>query len=352
MENDGLIKKNIKEKIKKYNYGLAFLKSILAFTVLISHNFNNNSTKNKIILFITKNRKTHVPSFFILSFYFSCNNLLSLNIKNFLKRIIRLLLPYIIWPVIVLKINYLFNLIHKKKLLSDDYQSLKIQLLWGRRYMNQFWFQWNLIATTILFYSIILIIRKHCLFIFLLLLIFSYISQYSGYYYNNCYMKYAPHKRYTIARMYEVIPFAVTGFIIGFYKVMKIIQNIQIKTFIISIIVYNAVKDYKIFSDIRGVSFYGIHLNIQSICLIFIFSLFPLNNIKNNYLKRFINIILNYSAGIYYLHVSIHNYLKFDFNVFKDGTFLCIIINYIICCCICHIGMLFFSQSPLKYLFC
>ena len=94
---------NGKENINKknINYGLALLKSFLSFLVIIIHNFKKNSTNNKIILKIAYNRIPTVPSFFIMSFYFMCNNLLSLNIKLLLKRLERLLIPYIIWPIFI-----------------------------------------------------------------------------------------------------------------------------------------------------------------------------------------------------------------------------------------------------------
>ena len=59
---------------KQFNYGLAILKSYLAFLVVLSHQFSKKTTKNKIILKLTKKMNYHVPCFFIMSFYFMCNN--------------------------------------------------------------------------------------------------------------------------------------------------------------------------------------------------------------------------------------------------------------------------------------
>ena len=94
-------KKDEPKKLKVFNYGFAILKSIQSFLVVSAHNFKKESTKNKIILFITKERLLHVPTFFILSFYFMHNNLLSLKPKIILNRLMRLLIPYIGWPIIV-----------------------------------------------------------------------------------------------------------------------------------------------------------------------------------------------------------------------------------------------------------
>jgi len=351
-KNEKIITKNSFNAKRNFNYGLAILKTLLAFSVVIAHNFKKKTTKNEIILKITEDRKLHVPSFFIMSFYFTCNDLLSLNVKLLFKRMIRLLLPYISWPIIIFTINNIVNLKYKKKLFPDTFQLLKLQLLWGSSYMAQFWFQWNLIVITFLFYIIKAIFQKNVLSILQFLLILSYISQYSGYYYKNYFRKFPSYNKYTISRLFEMIPFGVTGINLGLYKVIKYLQEVKVKTFIFSVVIYNVVKEYNIFTDIKGVSYYGINLNIESICLIFIFSLFPLNNITNNFLKKLLVLLTNYTAGIFYLHVSVRNYLKYFINDIKNGTFFGLIINYFICYCICQFGMFFFSKTQFQYLFC
>ena len=85
-------KKEVINISKPFNYGLAILKSMCAFLVIVTHQFNKDSTKNKFILFITKQRTFHVPCFCMLSFNFMCNTLLSLNPKKIIIRIFRLLI--------------------------------------------------------------------------------------------------------------------------------------------------------------------------------------------------------------------------------------------------------------------
>ena len=141
--------KNKKLNSAKYNYGLGFLKVILAFDIIRSHNFNYNSTKNKILLYIfNRNRKIHVPAFCIMSFYFMHYKLLSSNIKLFLQRIERLLIPYILWPIITFILN---NYILNKFIVLDKYSlnQLKEQLLFGNSYL---WFQLDLIILTCIFF--------------------------------------------------------------------------------------------------------------------------------------------------------------------------------------------------------
>ena len=98
--------------------------------------------------------------------------------------------------------------------------------------------------------------------------------------------------------------------------------------------------------------FQGIDLIIQSISIVFIFSLFPSEKIKNEFISKFLIIITNYTAGVYYLHVPIHWYFEDYIDSIKNRTFIGAIINYLICYFICFIGIKIFGKTPIKYLFC
>lgn len=337
-------------KVKEINYGLAILKSLLSFSVVISHCFSHNSTNNKIIQNIARNRAIHVPSFFIISFNFMCKNLLSKNIKLIFQRMKRLLIPYIVWPIVFWIINNLLHL-KNKNIHPFNLKTLKIQLLWGHAYMTQFWFQWDLIVITIIFFLIVLLFNQYFMFILQTILIASYFFQYCNHNYISIIWNYPFYNRFTVGRMFEMIPFGVTGFILGYYQILNSLKKYKIKTFIFSIMIYNAITDYKIFASKFGLGYNGIALNIRSICVIFLFSLFPSNKIKNIYIINFLNKTTNYSAGIYYLHFSIHQYFSYYFQQMRKRTFLGVIINYIICYIVCALGNMIFGNTNLKYLF-
>lgn len=337
-------------KKKTFNHGLALLKVILEFLVVRAHKFNKRSTNNKIILYLIKERALHVPSFFIMSFYFMCNNLLSLNIKIIINRLMRLIIPYIIWPIIIWEINHIWNIKFNTKL-ADTYEDLKKQLLWGHNFTPQFWFLWNLIIITILLIIIISVFRKHTTFFLELFLIQSYVAQYSELHYI-IYKKYPPYKGKTLCLFFESVPYALTGFILGIYKIIDVIQMNKIKSLILSASLYKFITDYNIFINIKGLYYKGIKFNIQSICVIFIFSLLPSEKINKLAISKFLTFITNYTAGVYYLHWAIGNYLSIYFIDIKNGTFLGLFINYFSCYFICYIGMLIFGKTQLKYLFC
>ena len=285
-----------------------------------------------------------------MSFYFMCNNLLSLNIKLLLKRLERLLIPYIIWPIFIWFLNIIFNYKFHDKY-PYTFEILKLQILFGHMYMTQFWFLWSLIIITIIFNIVIFVFRKSSLFIFHLLLIISYQLQYSGYCYNNFFLNFPNYNKYTISRTFGMFPLAVTGYTFGIYKIINSIQNSRIKTFIFSVIIYNNINNYKIFAPQPGDNYYGINLNIKAICIIFIFSLFPIDKIKSSFFQKLIILLTKYSGGIFYLHISIANFFRPYFNEIRNGTFFGIIINYNICDLISFFGMLVFRNTSLKYLF-
>ena len=238
-------KEEPKKSNRPFHYGFAILKSVMAFLVIVFHQFNKKTTKNKLILFITKKRRIHVPCFFILSFYFMHYSLFPLNPKKiFITRMYRLLIPYIGWPLITFVINKKYNKIFKQNL-PDNIDILKKQLLFGFGFLIQFWYLWDLIACTIIFAIVIYTFKKYGLFVLQLMLVLSYALQYSGYYYK--YMNKSQHCiRYSVGRIPEMIPYGVSGIILGFYNIINYLQKYKIKTFIFSFMTYNIITDYKV----------------------------------------------------------------------------------------------------------
>ena len=224
----------------------------------------------------------------------------------------------------------------------------------ANRYIFPFWFHFDLILITILFFIIIFIFRKYFLFILQILLLFSYTIQYSKNDFNNFFRKNPYYNERSIRCIPSSIPFTVVGYTLGYYNFLDIIQKHKIKTFVLSYLIYNIIADYNIFTNISNETFAeyaGIYRNIQSICLIFIFSLFPSYSIKINIIKKFLIFITNYTGGIYYLHAPLKMYLNDYFEDIKKGTFLGCIKIYIIIYSICFFGMLIFGKTPFKYLF-
>ena len=334
---------------KYYNYGLAILKVILALDVIVSHNFNKDSTKNKFLLFILRRRRLHVPSFFIMSFYFMYNDLIKLDKKKIKNRLERLVIPYIGWAIIIWILNNLLKFFFKI-IYHTELNHLINQILWGNIYIIQFWFQWNLIFITILFIIIIVYIRNNYKFIFLLLTIFSYILQYSGY--NKKFYKFlSSEKKKCLSRLAVMMPYAVTGFILSFFKIINILKKNVINVFILSLTMFIFLGNYSVFLHLDDIPYSGIEYNIRSIYLISIFSIIPFEKISNKLIINILKYITNYTAGIFYLHWSIIIYLRNFVEPVKRQTFLGCIIIYFICYIISFIGIYILGKTKFKYLF-
>ena len=84
----------------KINLGIEVLRSLLCFWIVIIHCSN---LKKEHIKYLGK--KFHVPTFILISFYFYYNTM-SLRIETrIIARFQRLLIPYILWPIIILVSN-------------------------------------------------------------------------------------------------------------------------------------------------------------------------------------------------------------------------------------------------------
>jgi len=222
---------------RKIYYGLSILKALLAFDVINTHCFNKNSTSNKAIIYLLKSTKLHVPSFIIMSFYFTHNILTNFDINKINKRFERLLIPYIGWPLILVIMS---NFIHYffKQYYQYPFKILIYQLILGDapNIPLHFWFLFDLIITSILFLIIIKIMKHHYLFILELLMIFSYFLQYSK---LNLKFYYYVNMKVSLGKENEFLPFAITGFFLFELNIIEKLQKYKIYTFIISLIILN-----------------------------------------------------------------------------------------------------------------
>ena len=153
------------------------------------------------------------------------------------------MIPYLGWLIIIFPLNNLIlaNLFKLNKKYS--FKVLKMQLLVGNTYMILYWFQEVLIFTTLLFFILIFIFKKYHLFIFQLLGIAAYVSQYSKY---NLRL-YNKFKRESIGRFSELLPFASTGFTLGTFKILDFLNKQIIKTINFSLLIYDLVEIFDVF---------------------------------------------------------------------------------------------------------
>ena len=341
---------NLKVDKNKYNISLALLRMILCFLVVNAHLFNSSKSfiKNIYILQLLKNNIS-VPIFFIMSFYFCYKIISSKNIEKIKKRIERLIIPYFIWPIIILLINNLFYLILNLKLKRSLFDLL-LQYITGHNIVAVLWFQLNLIISTILILSLEILFKNNTLFILFNLIILAYIFQYSNLNYNY-FSKYNYYMKYPYGRFMEIIPFCISGCILSYYNIIKYLNKDKVKTIYMLFLILFFLKKCNLINKSKGFNYQGINLHIKSLIIFLLFLLLPSEKITNIYIINFFKIFTNFTSGVYFLHIPVYNYVyKYIKLIQKQDIVGCLII-YLMCYFISFIGIKIFGKSKLRNLF-
>ena len=344
--NNNKKKKIIKEK----NLGVQILRNILCFYVVIDHSL----TYQIKISYIFFRYRLHVPCFIIIAFFFSHRVISERNCFKIIQRFERLLIPYIIFPILLLFINNLSFIFFKisffgRLIILND---LYTQLIIGRGILNVFWFQFYLIINTLLFVIISFLLRKIYLFVILHIYIISYIIKYKNNYFDF-FMQFHTIVQESVGQIIEVIPMSVSGSLLAHSNILPIIRKNNYNKLIIyfSLITLFVIFKYGIFTDIRKIAFCGIIVDIGSILLFIIFYLIPFNNIKSQQLEKILLNITKYSQGIYSLHLIIMYSLESKINSIKKKFFSGGLIIYIVSYLISFIGEKLTKKTKLVYLF-
>ena len=345
-------KKN-KNIIIYYDIGLSILRPFLSFFVIMSHCYNYQIAQGAWRRFYQNADRFlfHVPIFFLMSFYFSYKTVVSRNYVKQMKRLERLLIPYIIWPIILFFLNYILKRIIIVKIIYT-FKDLRFQLLYGflNSYLRVLWYQWVLILITICYFLISLLFKNHINFIIIILSIAAFIKEYDGENYR-LYKKYRDGRRDTYARIVEMTPFSVIGFLLASQGIINYLRKFKLKTFLVCIFIIYTFFNYNIFLTVKGSGYHGIKMYLISISIFICLAMFPSEKIKNKIFLKIIKKITNHTAGIYFIHEIVFRYIKEYFIIFKNKTLKGCIILYLICYLICLCGANISGKNKLRNLF-
>ena len=347
MLNRHLIKKS------KYNVGIGFLRVVSSLMVVMIHCFNIKTTSNTKIIFFYINKLYSVPIFIFLSFYFMANFLININKSKLIKKLERLIIPYIIWPVVILALNKYLNLQNKLNL-PHSFEDLKIQILYGWHYLFPLWYIYVLILYILLFIIIILVFNNHYLFILNILTIFSYIIQYS----RLIPLKFKNKLAYPVViRIPQHFQFAVLGFMFSSFKVMSYLEKHRFKTISSSLLLLYLIFKYNLFSIERAHEYSDLRYFFGTPPIFFIFTLFPFDYIiENKILFQAAKEATYYTMGVYTIHVNIYNYIlnnviNYRFISIKNRNFLGCLTIYFFCYLISFLLNQILKKSKLKNLY-
>ena len=323
---------------RKINLGIQILRVILCFWVIAFHTLNIKKI-NYFVFYITKTKFFHVPCFSFISFIFASNIFTDINISKFKQRMQRLLIPYIVWPLIVFINN---NIFEKKRTIK--LYDLKIQLILGSQFMIPLWFLFSNIILTIIFFLLSYFLMNHFLFICQLLMILSYMAQYS--YFHKLFVIYKENVRFPILGSFSIFPICITGFTMASLNIKKILKEYRIKTLIISYLSLYFLFKFDAFINLGGHK--GIMNNLAALFFFSGFYFLPFDNLNSN-LRMLIIKATSYTQGIYCLQSQIIPFSR-RFNYFNGNMKGCIII-YLLGFIISLLGNKLLGKTKLKYLF-
>jgi len=336
------------KKIIKRNLGIQILRSLLCFWVLLNHCYNPNSQKLRKIVF---KYRLHVPTFILISFYFSNKIFCCLSVTKIKNRFERLLIPYFILPIIILIINnllYIFTSFGSfGKILNI--KDLFYQYLFGRDIIPTFWFQFYLLWSTTLFIIISFLFKEKFSIIIIHIFLISYYFQYSNVNYKY-FSSFISIVKYSLGSFLEMLPISVSGCLISSLNIFSLIKH-NIITIYISLLSLFLILYFEVFRPIPKISFSGVVLNISSVFLFIIFYISPLNYIKSTTITKIILTATKYTQGIYSLHMFLKLILNPKIKMVKYGTFNGCIFLYIFCYIISFIGNKITKKNKLIYLF-
>ena len=168
-------------KKKQFYLGIEILRMFFSFIILFFHCRNKTIYSKNFTEYLRELVGLGLTTFFIISFHFSYNSFTSKNINKINERFKRLLIPYIIWPIIIYLEKKLSNYTNGKNN-SFLWKFLIYQILIGNGIYIILWFIFNLIFISLLFTIIIFITKKYMTFLILFGLIIILISSSNKYY--------------------------------------------------------------------------------------------------------------------------------------------------------------------------
>ena len=293
-------------KTKRIYLGLEILRMFFSFTILFLHCMNRKIYSHTFLNNLNEVVSVALTTFFIMAFYFSYNTFISKNIDKIKGRFKRLLIPYILWPIIIYLQKEIYNYKHRKK--EKLFRILIYQIIIGNGLNMLLWFNLNLIFVLLFFAIAIFINNKYMTYIILIgiqIISFSFSDNYHKFW--DRYNRIVHFPLRPISNTYKL---GLAGF---FLSSIKIIEKTKIT---------------------------------KKIILVFILGLLSQLLFNNS------SQITSYTGGVYYIHAYINSLLNnYTWsNIISKNIYKCVK-HYFLCYFICFIGSQLFKKNSLKYLF-
>ena len=162
-------------------------------------------------------------------------------------------------------------------------------------------------------YYIIIFFKYYFLFVHQILSIFSYIMQYSHYFY--LFEEYKDNVKFSILDTINILPLSFLGLIFSSFNVVENFKPHRKNILFLSHLFIYILLRYDIFVNLGGYG--GIIYIFSSISFFMGFYLLPLEN-SHSFIQKIIKQITSYTDGIYCLHTRINRFCRIEFGF--NGT--------------------------------
>jgi len=320
-KNEIMENSNNKRNIKNINYGIEILRTFMSYGIVLIH----VTKKEKIsCFFFTKFIYDwaifYVPTFYIISFYFSFNILEKRNIKKIKDRLKKIFIPYFIWPIFFwfsdIILNYKTITIDKRFIIS-----IINQLLIGSGYYTVLWFLFDMIMITCILVIIIFIFKNRYITIIGSLYLSLYLIRIDYEHFFDQFKTKRSVKHIISSFMYSII-----GLYFRKISIAEKLKDSNEKYLLLLIFFVTLVKEKK---NLLSIS-YGFNVIVIGLfsSWLFLFALsLNLNFILKFKIKNIIKQLTSYTGGIYYIHVGIRQMLFKYFKILILYDFKSSIVN-------------------------
>lgn len=246
----------------------------------------------------------------ILSFALTEKIFCERDIKKFAKRLRRLVYPYVGWAVIYWSMRQFWAIITHSKT-RCGMKELGWQLLAGSTVCPPFWYLFDLIIISLIYFLIFCFLPTHIAkmlpFILGIIALFLQLSGWNYWLFGT--IRY--ELKYSLGRLAEMLPYAAIGFYgvhLGIYnKIQKHKIKVLCAVLVIGVTVRWQICDKDLCVKQEGFGYEGIDLILRATLLVILFAIWTGKNMPQ-LLKKGVYWLSKYTFGIFCLHILVGSF--------------------------------------------
>ncbi len=331
-----LSQENIAEKKSRdFHTGIGLLRIWMSLEVVMVHFFSADSAPGLLAALHATGGMAAVPAFMTLAFCLTGNRLS--DDRYVRRRLTRLLIPYLAWPVIFYLVYAVVGCFGQQALPEVHMSDLLWQWATGSSGVlnSPLWFTANLILFTIILRGLGKKARTPvsviCSGVFLIAA--GLALQYSGFnllFWGN----FGFELKYTAGRIAEMMPYVGAGWILNQYWENERLCRYRLPIALGGGMLFLLYKKYLGFTYVEGFGYQGIRLFCLTLLLCIAASAVPQGHGRACLaFRRLVMYVSRYTPGIYYMHVLVGTLFRavFDGDSGKSGSFFTCVVIWMVC---------------------